>query len=113
MAGPQWVNNGSYQDLSDLADNSLTASSMAGGNMTSSNRTAMTAPGSPPVDPLVPAEKQDDPAIKMGSEMPIGTDGKPQASGETSYTPVPVRWGRTSKPQVVRGKPVNVPGADI
>lgn len=108
-----WVNNGSYQDLSELADGSLAVSSMAGGNMSSTNRPAMTAPGSPPVDPLIPAEQQGDPAIKLGRESEPGTSGKPQASEQSSYTPAPVRWGKTTRPKVVRAKPVNVPGADI
>lgn len=108
-----WVNTGSYQDLSELASGSLAVSSMAGGNMSSTNRPAMTAPGSPPVDPLPPADEQGDPAIRLGARSAPGTDGKPQASEHTSYTPAPVRWGRTMKPGVVRAKPVNAPGADI
>jgi len=113
MAGFTWVNTGSYADISELADGSLTASSMAAGNMTASNRQAMTAPGSPPVDPLPPAADQGDPTVRLGSEMPVSTDGKPQASGQAPYTAGPVRWGKTSVPQVVRGKPVNAPGAEI
>lgn len=55
------------QDLSHLCNpdpiSSLTPTSMAAGNMESSNANAMTAPGSPPVDPLPPAAEQDDPDI--------------------------------------------------
>lgn len=81
--------------------------------MSSSNRIAQTAPGSPPVDPVQPAAKQGDPAIDMGAQMPTGTSGKPQASGQTSYTPNPVRWGPVTAPKVIRSKPVNVPGAEV
>jgi len=101
------------QDLSPLAKDSLTTSSMAGGNMTSSNKFAHTAPGSPPVDDLVDRAVQSDPTVKLGARMPVGTSGKPQASGQPAYTPTPARWGPTTTPQVVRSKPVNVPGAEI
>jgi len=101
------------QDLSGLAEDSMWPSSMAGGNMTSSNREAMTAPGSPPVDPLIDREDQGDPTVRLGSQMKTGTSGKPQASGQASYTPSPVRWGKTTVPDVVRSKPVNAPGAEV
>jgi hypothetical protein len=101
------------KDLSPLADDSMWSSSMAGGNMTSSNRLAMTAPGSPPVDPVQPAAKQDDPTVKLGAQMTVGTSGKPQASEQSPYTPNAVRWGPVTVPKVVRGKPVNVPGAEV
>jgi hypothetical protein len=101
------------QDLSRLAKDSLTISSMAGGNMSSSNREAMTAPGSPPVDPVQPAAKQGDPTVKLGAQMPAGTSGKPQASGQASYAPEPVKWGPVTVPQVIRAKPVNAPGAQV
>lgn len=101
------------QDLSSLAKDSMWPTSQAGGNMSSSARLAQTAPGSPPVDPLQPAEKQGDPAVKLGKGMPIGTSGKPQASGQASYTPNAARWGPVTVPKVIRGKPVNVPGAEV
>jgi hypothetical protein len=100
------------QDLSPLADDSIWPTSQAGGNMTSSNRLARTAPGSPPVDDLVDRAVQSDPTIKLGAQMETGTSGKPQASGQASYTPSPVRWVPTTKPGVVRSRPVNVPGAE-
>lgn len=92
------------KDLSPLAKDSLTASSMAGGNMTSSNRTAQTAPGSQPVDPMPAAEYQDDPAIPLSAPMKTGTSGKPQARGQSSYTPSPVRWGPVTTPDVERSR---------
>lgn len=101
------------KDLSILAKDSVWCSSQGAGNMTSSNRLAQTAPGSPPVDPLQPAEKQGDPTIQLGAQMPVGTSGKTQASGQASYTPNLVRWGPVSAPKVIRGKPVNAPGAEV
>ena len=61
------------QDLSNLAANSLTVTSQAGGNMMSSNAQAMTAPGSRPVDPLPDRDRQDDPNLDMGPPRPVGT----------------------------------------
>ena len=101
------------RDLSNLAEDSMWSSSQAAGNMSSSNRLAQTAPGSPPVDPVQPAAKQGDPTVKLGTPMKTGTSGKPQASGQASYTPNPVRWGPVTKPDVVRAKPANVPGAEV
>jgi hypothetical protein len=46
------------EDISARAEDSLTISSMAAGNMTSTSDGAMTAPGSRPVDPL-PGERDD------------------------------------------------------
>jgi hypothetical protein len=55
------------QDLSHLLGpdpvSALAPTSQAGGNMMSSNRFAMTAPGTQPVDPLPPAKEQSDPVI--------------------------------------------------
>lgn len=55
------------EDLSHLFAggpiSALTPTAQSAGNMTSSNAAAHTAPGSPPVDPMPPAEKQADPAI--------------------------------------------------
>lgn len=111
MAG--WVNKGSYADLSSLAENSAWPTSQAAGNMTSSARNAMTAPGSPPVDPVPDRTEQSDPSVALGTPMPTGTSGKPQARGQSSYTPGPVAWKATTVPQVIRSEPVNVPGAEV
>lgn len=46
-----------------MAEDSLAVSSMAGNS--SDNDEAMTAPGSPPVDPAVDAEHQSDPTVDM------------------------------------------------
>lgn len=54
----------------------LSPTSMSAGNMTSSNRLAMTSPGSPPVDPLPPASHQGDPKITPSGTVPVGTPAK-------------------------------------
>lgn len=100
-----WVNNGSYQDLSGmpLARSSLWPTSQAGGNMTSSSQDAMTAPGSEPVDPLPDRAEQGDPAVRLPPPVPPGTSGKPQASGQAG--PQAARhpaWGRPATPGVTR-----------
>jgi hypothetical protein len=100
-------------DLSKLAEDSMWPTSQAGGNMTSNNRGAMTAPGSPPVDPLIDRAKQGDPTVKLGAQMKTGTSGKPQASEQAHYAPQQARWVPTTIPQVIRSKPVNVPGAEV
>lgn len=98
-----WENNGSYQDLSSLALNSLWPTSQAAGNMTSDAKEAMTAPGSEPVDPLPDRDHQGDPTVKLGAKTPPGTDGKPQASGQSGGPSYPEpSWKPTTKPQVVR-----------
>jgi hypothetical protein len=80
------------QDLSALAKNSLTVSSMAGGNMMSSNKNAMTAPGSRPVDPLPDRTDQGDPSLDIPAARPVGTaqDRRP-----ASYVPAPAVWKET------------------
>lgn len=108
-----WRNNGSYRDLSSLAEDSLWPTSQAGGNMQSSARLAMTAPGSDPVDPLHDRAQQGDPTIPLGGRMPPGEDGKDQASGQATYRPARPGWGRTTVPDVVRHKPVNTPSAEV
>lgn len=101
-----WVNNGSYQDLSDLLPGGkvsvLAPTSQAGGNMTSSNEQAMTAPGSQPVDKLVDRAVQSDPTIEVsGPELPPGEDGKPQP--KTTWSPPgEPSWKPTTVPDVVR-----------
>jgi hypothetical protein len=104
-----WVNSGSYRDLSDLlAPDPVTAlapTSQAGGNMMSSNRFAMTAPGSQPVDPLPPSADQGDPAVQASNTRPIppATSGKPQASGQSGAPdPAPPAWAKTTVPAVIR-----------
>jgi hypothetical protein len=47
----------------------------------SSNRLAMTAPGSPPVDPLPPAKDQGDPKITASGSQDTGTPAKRRPSG--------------------------------
>lgn len=109
-----WENKGSYQDMSGLAADSIWPSSQAAGNMTSSSRQAMTAPGSAPVDPVPDRNEQGDPTIRLGAEMPVATSGKPQASRQAGAAPSgKARWGKTTAPKVVRSKPVNTPSAEV
>jgi hypothetical protein len=91
------------QDLSSLADNSLTATSQGAGNMMSSNETAMTAPGSQPVTPLPPTRDQDTPNMEMTPRIPVSYTGKPDVTKQAG--PVPrtrPAWGKTETPDVVR-----------
>ena len=81
------------RDLSHLAADSLAVSSMAAGNMVSSNEHALTAPGSRPVDPLPDRTDQGDPAIEVGAPRAVGDDGKPEPS--TSFSPSPLTWKQT------------------
>jgi hypothetical protein len=78
------------KDLSSLAEGSLAVSSMAGGNMMSSNHLAQTAPGSRPVDPLPDRTSQGDPAVDIGPPRAVGDDGRPEPG--TSYSPSPLTW---------------------
>lgn len=91
------------RDLSDLAKDSMWITSQEGGNMVHDNTGAWSAPGSEPVTPMPPAERQPDPAVTFsGDELPVGT---PPRRGEQSYTPSPVKWGPadqdTPDPQTV------------
>jgi hypothetical protein len=88
------------RDLSALAKDTMWLTSQAGGNMQSSNRLAMTAPGSQPVDPVPDRTQQGDPHVELGPARPPGQDGKPQPA--SSYTPNPARWGPVTVPDVVR-----------
>lgn len=77
------------QDLSHMAANGPWATSQAGGNMMSSNEQAMTAPGSPPADPLPDREHQGDPTV-----TPIANPRSVMV-GDGSFTPTPVAWKDT------------------
>lgn len=110
-----WVNKGSYQDLSHgiFPVDPITAlapTSQAGGNMLAQegNDNAMTAPGSPPVDELQPRLSQvnEDPTITPANSAQIkpGDDGKPQASKNQGHLPPAPAWKATAKPDVVREK---------
>ena len=57
-------------DLSHLAADSLAVTSQAGGNMTADSTEADTAPGSAPVDPVIPAGDQGDPKITASPAPP-------------------------------------------
>jgi hypothetical protein len=101
MADFEWVNKGSIRDISDLAIDSMWATSQAAGNRTSLPDVAMTAPGSTPVDgELKPAEMADPHVSNSGPEIPVGADGKPQPAQE--HVPGPPRWKPTTVPDVVR-----------
>lgn len=73
----------------------LVPTSQAGGNMTSSSKMAMTAPGSPPVDPVPGASEQGDPAVRPSNSTRIepGDDGHPQP--KAGYSPGRPAWART------------------
>jgi hypothetical protein len=77
------------QDLSAMAKNGPWVTSQAGGNMMSSNEQAMTAPGSPPADPLPDREHQGDPAVTVVD--------KPRAVMTTgsAFAPSPLAWKDT------------------
>jgi hypothetical protein len=73
--------------------------SMAGGNMMSDNKLAMTAPGSQPVDPLPPAKEQADPKVSASNSSRIapGDDGKPRARATAGKPGLPgPSWKKTS-----------------
>jgi hypothetical protein len=92
------------EDLSSLAKDSMWCTSQAAGNRQSKSALAMTAPGSSPVDRELPSEQMADPHVNFSNpEIPTGTDGKPQASGQTGpYKPGPPKWGPCSIPTVIR-----------
>jgi hypothetical protein len=92
------------EDLSELAKNSMWPTSQAAGNMVSDAKEAMTAPGSPPVDPLPPTADQGDPHVSVsGPDIKTGTDGKPKASSQDGpYKPGPPKWGPCTTPTVIR-----------
>lgn len=72
----------------------LSPTSQAGGNMMSSNRYAMTAPGSQPTDPLPPAKDQGDPKITPSLSPGYTTDFESPAvtptRGHASNAPAPL-----------------------
>jgi hypothetical protein len=82
------------QDLSGLplAKTALWVSSMSGGNTTSSNANAMSAPGSVPVDPMPNAEHTADPAVGPMEDVPVG---KLAETISETFTPSPVSWKGT------------------
>jgi len=82
------------QDLSNLplAKTALWVSSMSGGNTTSSNANAMSAPGSVPVDPMPNAKDVADPAVGPMQDIPVG---KLAETISESYSPSPVSWKGT------------------
>ena len=77
-------------DLSHLAADGPWVTSQAGGNMTSSNAAAMTAPGSPPADPLPDRTHQGDPAVSSSDTVPVGTPPAKITTG--GYVPSPAVW---------------------
>ena len=82
------------QDLSGLplAKTALWVSSMSGGNTTSSNANAMSAPWSVPVDPMPAARDTADPAVGPMEDIPVG---KLAERIDNSYSPSPVTWKGT------------------
>jgi hypothetical protein len=85
---PDWDNHGTVRDLSELAADSMWLTSQSAGNMTSSSKQAMTAPGSTPVDPLPDRVHQSDPqVVPSGPQIEVGTSGKPQARTDSGPAP--------------------------
>jgi hypothetical protein len=79
-----------YEQFGSDRITALAPTSQAGGNMMSSNRLALTAPGSPPVDPLPPAKDQGDPKITATGSVDVGTPAKRKPSGAPAkLNPVP------------------------
>jgi hypothetical protein len=94
------------QDLSKLAKNSIWPTSQAGGNRMSTNDEALTALGTEPVDPALQKSQQANPHVGVTATLPIGTSGKPQASGQAgSWKPSAPVWGPTTVPDVIRKVP--------
>lgn len=79
-------------DLSNLADNSIWATSQAAGNRQSDPRYALTAPGSKPVDPVLAAEHQSDPTVEL-----IATDARQLDRGDGGSNPRPAWTGSSAK----------------
>lgn len=85
------------KDLSNLAENSMWPTSQSAGNMMSSSKNALTAPGSKPVNPLPPAKEQGDPHVSPsdGPEIKPGHHGTtPPRSGAPGSGPP--AWKKTS-----------------
>lgn len=103
-----WANKGSYVNLSGLLPGdpitALVPTSQAGGNMMSSNKLAMTAPGGEPTDPLPDRSKQGDVKVDAQKKLSPGEDGKPQARGQDWSPPGAPSWKPTTVPDVVRAK---------
>lgn len=90
------------QDLSPLAEGSMWPTSQAGGNMMSGRQRAMSAPGSPPTDPLPAATDQGEPAVVPSDTLTRADSGKPQprtVSGD--WSPGAPAWRPAAAPGVV------------
>ena len=90
---------GIYEQFGSDRITALAPTSQAGGNMMSSNRLAMTSPGSPPVDPLPPAKDQGEPDVENspGPRIQPGDDGKPEARTTAGKPSLPEpAWKTTS-----------------
>lgn len=101
-----WENAGTCRDLSGLLHDdpitALTPTSQAAGNMMSSNKAAMTAPGGIPVDPLPPSKDQGDVEIDVaGPVVKVSTSGKPPDKAGPLSQSRPA-WGKVTTPDVVR-----------
>lgn len=80
----------SVKDLSSLAADSMWVTSQEGGNMVHDNTGAYSAPGTEPVTPMPPADKQPDPHVTpAGDQLPVGT---PPRRIDNAFTPAAVTW---------------------
>ncbi len=104
-----WVNKGSYQDLTSQVVKPdpvsvIAPTSQHGGDQIFANN-AMTAPGGAsgdlgwdPGGPVVSAA----PKIETQSKLPPSEDGKPQAKGQNWSPPGAPSWKSTTVPETVR-----------
>ena len=103
-----WVNNGSYRDLSSVLPgdpiSAIAPTSQQGGNQVWDQSHAMTAPGGEsgdlgdgPNHPIVTGP----PRIDAAKQIPPGTDGKPKATAG-SIPAGGARWSKTTVPVVNR-----------
>ena len=87
-----------YEEFGSDRITCLAPTSQAGGNMMSSNRLAMTSPGSPPTDPLPPARDQGDPVITASGTQDVGTPAKRRPSGTPAkMSPAPKHADETTR----------------
>jgi len=103
-----WVNKGSYVDLSTLLpgdpSSALVPTSQHAGNQVWANN-AMTAPGGASGDlgnDLDQAVVVTAPKVETQSKLPPSEDGKPQPKGQDWSPPGAPAWKSTTVPDVVR-----------
>lgn len=103
-----WVNKGSYKDLSGSLDPdpvSVTVpTSQHAGNQVWANN-ARSAPGGKSGDlgnDLNQAVVVDAPTVEVAGKVPVSDDGKPQARGQDWTPPGSPAWKPTAVPETIR-----------